>query len=151
MDLNMQKRLAARVAGCSPKRIRFDTSRFEDIKDSITKEGIRGLLNDNAIIVVKKKGISRYRAKLRSKQRKKGRQRGFGRRKGRSNARNPRKRSWINRVRLQRNILKELKEKKIIENITFKMLYAKVKGGFFRSKRHLKLYINEHNLAKNKQ
>jgi len=30
----------------------------------------------------------------------------------------------------------------------YRMLYAKVKGGFFRSRRHLQIYLGEHKLVK---
>ena len=40
MNLNLQKRLAANVIGCSEKRVVFDPSRLEDIKEAITKTDI---------------------------------------------------------------------------------------------------------------
>jgi len=53
----------------------------------------------------------------------------------------------MNKVRLQRKLLKEMKEKEIITSSVFRNLYLKSKGGFFRSKRHLKLYIEENKLV----
>ena len=44
--------------------------------------------------------------------------------------------------------MKYLREKEIIEKKVYRDLYLKSKGGFFRSKRHLKLYIDEHGLKK---
>lgn len=148
MELKIQKRLAAQVLKCSPKRIRFDAERLEEIKEAITKADIKGLINSKAIIRVQKKGVSRFRAKIRHLKKKEGRHRGFGSRKGRNTARLPPKKKWMNAVRLQRRILKIMKNKKNIDNKVFYELYAKVKGGFFRSKRHLELYIQEHKLAK---
>ena len=49
----------------------------------------------------------------------------------------------MNAVRAQRTLLKELKEKKEIDAKLYKELYLKVKGGFFRSKRHIQLYLKE--------
>ncbi len=60
------------------------------------------------------------------------------------------KREWINKIRLQRKFLKELKDKKIIIPSIYQELYLKAKGGFFRNKKHIKLYLEEHNLAKKK-
>ena len=41
-----------------------------------------------------------------------------------------------------------LKDKGIVDKKTYRNLYLKSKGGFFRSKSHIKLYINEHKLGK---
>ena len=56
----------------------------------------------------------------------------------------------MSRVRLQRMFLKDLKDKKMINKNTFRDLYKKSKGGFFRSKRHIKIYLDEHDLIKKK-
>jgi len=148
MNLKTQKRLASKILKGSKKRVKFDESRLEDIKESITKADIRSLIIDKAISIEKKKGISRVRAKKRQKQKRKGKQRGHGSRKGKSTARLPKKINWMNRVRLQRAFLKDLKDKDLIDNKTFREIYKKIKGGFFRSKRHLKLYLEEHKLIK---
>ncbi len=147
MDLSLQKRLAASVSDCSEKRIKFDNERLDEIKEAITKADIRGLIKDKAIIVKQKKGSSRFRARKKKKQKSKGRQKGFGSRKGKKKARMQQKKNWVNKVRLQRNFLSVLKDKGIITKPIYRGLYTKVKGGFFRSKRHIKLYIEEHNLA----
>ena len=50
-----------------------------------------------------------------------------------------------------RAFLKELRDKGIISKEDYRVLYAKVKGGFFRSKRHIKLYIADqgnHNIRR---
>jgi large subunit ribosomal protein L19e len=119
---------------------------LEDIKEAITKTDIRALVIDNAITRKPVKGISRVRARERHVQRTLGRQRGASTKKGKQTARSPRKREWINRVRLQRELIRNLKDKKLVDNITFRDLYQKIKGGFFRNKRHLKIYLSEHNL-----
>lgn len=147
MELGLQKRLAASIGGCSKKRVVFDVERLDEIKEAITKVDIRGLIKDNAIKIRKKRGISRFRIRKNKAQKRKGRQKGFGSRKGSKNARLENKREWINKARLQRKLLNTLKKKRIITNNVYRELYWKVKGGFFRSKRHIKLYIEEHNLA----
>lgn len=148
MELTLQKRLAASLLRCSPKRIVFDCEQLPTIKDGITKGDIRSLIKQGAIRVVQKKGISRHRAKERQKQRKKGRQRGYGSRKGSKNARASKKEQWMNRVRLQRAFLKGLRDKNNITIDAYHILYRKVKGGFFRSLRHAKLYMEENKLFK---
>ncbi len=148
MKLKTQKRLAADVLKCSKKRVKFDEERLEDIKESITKADIRSLIIDKAISKKKKKGVSRARVNKRKIQRSKGKQKGQGSRKGKKTARLPKKKTWMNKIRLQRSLLKSLKDKELIDNKNFRILYKKAKGGFFRSKRHIKIYLEEHNLMK---
>ena len=81
-------------------------------------------------------------------QKSKGRRKGYGSRKGTANARLDSKTVWINKIRLQRKFLKQLRDTKKISLETYKDLYRKSKGGFFRNKRHIKLYITEHKLIK---
>src|SRR3989344_9165202 len=146
MELKVQKRLAANVLGCSPKRVSLNPEQLTEIKEGITKGDIRSLIKQVVITMTQKKGISRGRAKERQKQREKGRQRGHGSRKGSKNARLSLKRQWINRVRLQRDFLKSLRDKQIIGTTMYHTLYMKAKGGFFRSLRHLKIYMTENKL-----
>ena len=63
-------------------------------------------------------------------------------------ARLPRKKRWINRIRVQREFLSHLKGKGAIDRKAYRDIYLKSKGGFFRSKRHIKVYIEEHGLGK---
>lgn len=150
MKLNNQKKLAGKVAGVSSKRVRLDMDRIEDIKESITKADIKGLIKDGAIRIVQKKGVSRARANKIKKQKSKGRRKGPGSMKGKKTARAPKKETWMNKIRLQRALIKDMKVKQLITTAGFRELYGKCKGGFFRSIRHLKLYIEEHGMvAKN--
>ncbi|MBN1502034.1 50S ribosomal protein L19e [Candidatus Woesearchaeota archaeon] len=144
MKLSMQKRLASDVSNVSSKRVKFDPNRLEDIREAITKKDIRDLIEEGAIEILPKRGVSRVRARKRQVQKRSGRRRGHGTRKGSHNARLSSKRRWINSVRLQRSFIKELRDKKKISNEFFTELSLKIKGGFFRSKRHLKLYLTEH-------
>ncbi|PIN72257.1 50S ribosomal protein L19e [Candidatus Woesearchaeota archaeon CG10_big_fil_rev_8_21_14_0_10_45_5] len=147
MNLKVQKRIAANILKCSPKRVHFDTERLDEIKEAITKQDLRALISSGAIVKKSKSGVSRGRARKILIQKRKGRQRNAGSIKGKIGARLPQKKSWMNKVRLQRKFLKELKEKGIIDKKAFRTLYLKSKGGMFRSKRHLKLYIDEQGLA----
>ena len=143
MKLDNQKKLAAQVLKCSKKRVKLDVDRLEDIKEAITKIDIKGLIKDKAISKINIKGVSRGRARKRLIQKRKGKQKGSGSKKGSRNARLPRKREWMNKVRAQRNFLKLLKDNKIIDEKLYRSLYLKSKRGFFRSKRHIKLYLEE--------
>ncbi len=144
----MQKRLAAQVLKISKKKVSFDTSRLDDIKEAITKADIRGLIGEGTIFIRPHSEQSRGRARLQAAQKNKGRQQGVGSRKGKKTARTPAKRKWMNAIRLQRSFLNLLRENEIITNETYKSLYMKAKGGFFRSKRHIKIYIEERGLAR---
>lgn len=146
--MNLQKRLAAQVLGCSPKRILFDENNLDAIKEAITKADVRRLIGQGSIIVLPKRGVSRSRAKERQDQKQKGRRRGQGSRKGMASAREDPKQSWMNRVRLQRRYIASLKKLKKVDNVIYRELYGKVKGGFFRSKRHIELYLEERDILK---
>ncbi len=146
MKLDVQKRIAGKILKCSPKRIRFDTSRLEDISKAIRRLDIKSLINQGAITKLPAKGVSRGRARHNSAQKQKGRRRGHGSRRGKKTARLPAKEVWMDKIRLQRRILKHLRDNQKIALQTYGELYLKAKGGFFRSKRHLWLYITEHKL-----
>lgn len=150
MILKTQKRIAAIVLNCSPKKVVFDTERLSDIKEAITKQDIKSLVSEGAIKRVRSNEQSRVRTRMRAAQRSRGRQRGQGSRKGRATARLPGKEKWMGKVRLQRSYLKQLRESESIDKKTYRDLYMKSKGGFFRSRRHIELYIAEHSLGQKK-
>jgi large subunit ribosomal protein L19e len=147
MNLTTQKILACKLLGCSKKRVRFDPERLDEIKESITKADIGSLIKDKAIYKVASFGISKSRARKRMLQKRKGNRKGFGSRKGSDTARLPSKDEWMNKIRAQRDLMHRLRSKKIISDDVYKMLYKKSQSGFFRSKRHIKLYLEEHELA----
>lgn len=151
MKLDTQKRLAADILKCSAKRVRFDEEALESISEAITKEDIRELIKEGVIKKLPVVGQSRVRANKRLVQKRKGRQKGPGSFKGKRTARLPRKKEWINKVRAQRKHLKQLREEDKISSKTFRELYNKSTGGFFRSRRHITLYIEENSLSEEKQ
>jgi large subunit ribosomal protein L19e len=143
MDLSVQKRLAASVLKCGTTRVLFDESAASAIKEAITKADMRSLVKQGIVRKMQKKGVSRVRANKRRVQRRHGRQGGQGSKKGRHTAREPAKLTWMHKVRAQRTYLQELREQKKITQEQFKFLSAKVKGDFFRSRRHIALYLEE--------
>ena len=151
MRLTLQKRIAADIMKCSPKRIWIDPVKTPEVKEAVTKQDIRTLVNNGVIIKRQKTGQSHFRARKTADQKRKGRQKGVGSRKGAKGARSPPKRNWMNAIRLQRSFLRELKEKELINVKNYRELLLKAKGGFFRSKRHIKIYINEHDIVVNKK
>lgn len=144
--MKLQKRLAAGVLGCGVHRVRFSPAESEEIKKAITAFDIRRLVKKGIIGKRPEQGVSRVRARKRSVQRRKGRQSGHGSRKGTENARKSEKEKWVNSVRAQRNLLNRLKVSGLIAPDVFNMLYRKVKGGYFRSVNHIKIYLKDHKL-----
>ena len=147
MRLNVQKRLAADVLKVSTKRVKLDTTRLDEIKEAITKQDVKALIGDKAIVKVNEKGVSKARAKKIREQKSKGRKKGHPSRRGTPTSRVSKKERWMAKIRAQRELLKTLNEKNLITAKTYRELYAKAKGGFFRNKRHIKLYIEEHELV----
>ena len=148
MQLKIQKRLAAQLLKASQNDIWLDSTRLDEIKEAITKADIKSLIKDKAIKKKKIRGISRYRIRKIKQQKSKGRRRGSGSMKGGKMARLSKKRRWINHIRIQRSFLKNLIDKNVIDKSSYRSLYMKSKGGFFRSKRHIKLYIEERGIGK---
>jgi len=151
MRLQSQKRLAATILKISPYRVWIDPEKLTEVKEAITKEDIRSLIKDKIIRKKPKVGVSRGRARKKAVQKKKGRRKGAGSRKGKTTARLPRKKSWINKIRAQRKLLQSLKEKEKISTKNYNIIRKRMKGGFFRSRRHLKLYLSNNKLIKEKK
>ena len=149
MKLNKQKKLSAKVFKRGIKRIKFDIEKLSDIKEAITRSDIRALKIAKAIKPMQKKSVSRSKARKILKQKKKGRRKGIGAREGKKTARLSKKRKWINKVRIQRKFVKDLRNKKKISLPTYGPIYRKIKGGFFRSKNHIKTYLTENKLFEN--
>lgn len=148
--LKTQKRLAGQILKCSPDRAWMDPDRLDEIKEAITNANVRGLISSGAIVKKPTNSTSRGRIRLALIQKRKGRGKEPSKRKGKATARRQPKKEWMNKVRLLRNTLTELKDKDAIEVKDYRSLYMKVKGGFFRSKRHLQMYIEEQGLLKKK-
>lgn len=146
MKLRNQKRIASEVLKKGTKKIKFDPTRLADIKEAITRADIKGLVLDNAISAEPVRSTSRSRARKILVQKRKGRKTGKGSRKGVITARLSKKENWINHVRKQRQFIQELRDKNLISTKVYRMMYSKVKGGFFRSKNHIKIYLTENRL-----
>ncbi|HEX32859.1 MAG TPA: 50S ribosomal protein L19e [Candidatus Aenigmarchaeota archaeon] len=144
MKVDVQRRMAADVLNVGVDRVWFDPSHLKDIKEAITKSDIRSLIKKGWI---KKKPVqihSRGRARVTHAKKRKGLRRGHGSRKGKALARMGSKKTlWKNRIRLQRSLLRRLKIKGKLDTKTYRLLYRRAKGGFFRSKAHLKLYLSK--------
>jgi len=144
MDLDQVKRIASDVMGVGVTRVRIVDAKKS--QEAITKGDVRGLIASGAIEKRPVVGISRVRAKKIAIQKKKGRRRGAGNRRGAWNARTPPKEAWMARVRALREHLNEIKP--TLNAQAYRQLYLMTKGGYFRSKGHMDLYIAEKKLKK---
>ena len=151
MKLDMQKTLASKVAKVGTGRIKIDPANAEQVKEAITKADIRDLIDQDVIKVMPLVRNSKARARARAAAKKKGRQRGAGSKVGRATARSPPKKEWINRIRLQRKIIKSFKDSGRLSTGDWKTLYYRAKGGFFRNKRHLLQTLEQGKLLKEKK
>ncbi len=140
-DLLNQKRLAAVILKVGQTRVWMDPERVEDIATAITREDIRGLIEEGVITRRAVVGISRGRARARDLKRAKGHQKGHGSRRGAAGARTPKKEQWMKRIRAQRKLLKGLRDNKEMEPGTYRKFYRKAKGGEYRNVAHLKSSI----------
>ena len=141
------KRLAADILGVGVSRVRISPEAQDRILEAVTREDVKALIDEGLIWAEHKKGVSRGRWREKHVKKKIGRRRGHGSKKG---PRLDEEEAWKNKVRSMRRFLNTLKRRGLIEPATWRMLYRMVKGNYFRDLRHLKTYINEHNLAKEK-
>lgn len=154
MNLKNQKKLVARSLKVSSKRVKLNATNPENIrqlKEVISREGVRELLETGVVSKLDPRGNSRTRANKIAQQKKKGRRLGAGSRKGTKNARFSDKDKWMIKLRALRSMLKKLRDEQRLSTKNYKDLYLKSKGNFFRNKRHLSLYIEQNNLLEEKK
>ena len=128
MNLSKKKMLAARTLKVGKGRIVFVKSRLEEIKEAITKQDIRDLNKEGAIIIKEIKGRTRVTKRV---------SRSPG------NLRktvNKRKKEYVISTRKLRKYISELKNQGKISNEEVKEIRKKIRNREFRSKSHLKEY-----------
>jgi large subunit ribosomal protein L19e len=143
MKLDLQKRLARDVLNVGVGRIWFDPDNLDSVKEAITRADIKSLVNRGIIKIKPKKGVSRVRARELQKKKRRSQRRGVGSRKGRAGARTGKKEAWMSKIRAIRKLLQRMREKKVVDSKTYRDLYRKAKGGFFRDRSHVKLYVTK--------
>jgi len=146
MNLRNKRLIVSRILKVGLDRVWFDPNKGNEIKEAITRDDLRKLVTSGVILVKQKKGVSRGRTRSVILQKRKGRQSGPGSKEGKATARFGRKEAWMQKIRAQRSLFLELLSKDIITNKTYRYLRVKAKGGFFRSRRHIKLFLTEHNM-----
>ncbi|MEM7813379.1 MAG: 50S ribosomal protein L19e [Candidatus Aenigmatarchaeota archaeon] len=143
MEVAAQRRLAAKILKCGKSRIWMDPAKLGEIAQAITAADVRRLIGSGVIREEPKSGVSRSRARYIAEQKRAGRRKGKGSRKGALGARFRRKSAWMNAIRAQRAMLKELLISGKIDKKTYKQMYRKSGGGYFRSRAHIKACVEE--------
>ncbi|MCC5994053.1 MAG: 50S ribosomal protein L19e [Candidatus Aenigmarchaeota archaeon] len=138
--MKAQRRLAAEILKVGESKIWFDPTKISEIEKAVTKADVRKLIEKGYIKVRKEK--------LKKPKEKKKKRRYEGSKKGGKYSIVPRKRRWITLVRSLREFAKELKKEGKIDNKTYRLVRRWIKGGMFKSKMHMKLYLEQHKLIK---
>ncbi|RZN34339.1 MAG: 50S ribosomal protein L19e [Methanophagales archaeon ANME-1-THS] len=141
VNLVKQKRLAARMLNVGEGRVWLDPVAADKLAKALTREDIRGLIEEGVIKAHQKIGISRGRARVCAHQKSLGRRRGQGSRKGAKGSRRGKKQLWIKKIRALRARLRELRDLGAIDKKSYRMLYIQAKGGDFRNLAHLNEYL----------
>mgnify|MGYP001582296220 CR=1 FL=1 len=130
MNLRKKKMLAAKTLGVGKNKISFVKSRIEEIKEAITKQDIRDLHSEGAILIRQatgRKKILRKRKKISS---------GNVRKKVKE-----RKRKYIIMTRKLRRHLKEWSRKKGIPRTQTETVRKKIRNKEFKNKFNLNEYL----------
>jgi large subunit ribosomal protein L19e len=130
MNLGKKKILAAKALNVGKKRIVFLEPRLEEIKEAITKQDIKDLVQEGAIVV---KGV-----KGRKKVVKRKKKRGVGKIKKKVNVR---KKVYATLTRKLRKYIYELKKSGKLDREDVIDIRKKIRNRLFKSKAHLKEYI----------
>ncbi len=130
MNLEKKKNLAARTLNVGRGRIFFNSARLDEIKEAITKQDIRDLAKDGAIVVKEVKG-------RKQKYSRKTRRRAGSIKKKQKNS----KREYVILTRKLRRYLGEIRESLTKEK--YRMLRKEIKAKTFRNKTYLKDRISQ--------
>ncbi len=143
MNLKTQKKMASDILGVGENKVWIDPGRQEEVEGAITREDIRNLIEAGTIQKKKDEGNSRGRAREKHEQAKRGRGKGHGQKKGSKDSRKDSKEEWQEKIRALRKRLKEMRDEGELDSSSYRKMYDMAKGGFFRSKKHMEIYIDK--------
>ncbi len=147
MKLDRVKRLAAHVLRIGQTKVWFDpnTDNQQKIKEAISKEDVKLLIQEGVIVKRKDNFHSRGAARILKEKKKKGRKRGKGKRTGTKKARIGKKTTWIKNVRAQRKMLKTLKEENpdLFKKVSYSSIYKRIQGGYYKGKKYVEAAVKE--------
>lgn len=148
MKLNKLKAVAGKILKKSKHKLRLNVEKLEAnkkmISDAITKDDVRKVIVEGIVKKESNTGQSRGRARVLLEKKKLKRKRGPGKRKGTKGARQ-KTNDYNLKVRALRKRLRELKKEDKLNGRNYNNLYLKIKGNYFRGKKHLEEYINGEN------
>ena len=136
------KRLAADILGVGVNRIRIKQGEKARAMEALTREDVRGLIDDGAVYSIRYVG-----PRTKPPRKKKGR----GKRKGTKYSRKGKKEAWMERIRSQRKYLSELLKSGEVPAEFKRKVYLKIKGGSFRGKKALLTYLKENEMYVEKE
>jgi large subunit ribosomal protein L19e len=133
------RRIAAEIMKIGRNRVRITSTNDtrENLSGAMTRADVAGLIKEKIVYSVPVKG-------RRKKEKRKGN--GPGKRKGTSNARMPEKEAWMKRIRALRKYLNKLVDGQYVDKSNKRMLYLKLKGGYYRSKAAFYAYLKDNSL-----
>ncbi len=146
-NLRSQRKIASKLLKRGRNGVWMDPDMYNTISSAIKREDVASLIKNGTIKPRKIQGTSRGRTRAQKKKRARGQRRGLGSRKGTKKARSNPKRIWINKIRVQRKYLRQLRDEEYITRSTYRLLYRQAKGNMFRSVRYLSNHIRENGLA----
>ena len=127
MNLKKKKALAAKTLKVGKGRISFLKPRLDEIKEAITRQDIRDLKKEGAIVIKEIKG--------RRKVKKTSKKKGPGKIKKKVSKR---KKDYVIMTRKLRKYISELKKQGKISNEECKDIRKNIRNKIFKSKSHLK-------------
>ena len=130
MKLDKKKAMASRMFGVSPERILFVEPRLDEIKEAITKEDIRSLVADGAII------IKPIKARKSSQKRKVKKSPGNIK----INVKNRKQRYMILTRKLRKKVL-DLKSKNLLTKGQALDIRNKIRNRYFKNKTQLNEFV----------
>ncbi len=129
MKLDKKKALAAKVFGVGKSRILFVEPRLAEIKEAITKEDIKALHQEGAILIKEIKGRKTI---VRKKRRLQGNIKVHV---------NKRKQEYVKLTRKLRAYVVDLQKSKVLSADEVKSIRKKIRNKDFKSKAQLKDYV----------
>lgn len=132
MNLRKKKELASKALKVGKERVVFVNSRRDEIKEAITKQDVRDLKKEGAILV---KDISGRRKNVKRKNK-----RGTGKVKMKVNTR---KQDYVIMTRKLRKIVAGMKQRGELDRDEVKDIRNKIRNRIFKSAANLKKYVGE--------
>ena len=148
MSMNTVRRMASSILGMGQSKIRFSPAAAQKASEALTRDDVRGLIDEGSIGFMMPNGTSRARARIKKDQQRAGRRSGRGSKKGTKYSKVSQKDQWIAQVRAQRGLLKRLTTEGKLEPKYYRKVYLMIKGNAFKSKANIQTYLKDNGMMK---